>query len=136
LTSISEETQQLSKMLTQENELMQQLYVSIRQILKRINVSFNISPQQVPTRQNTRKIILNKEGQLMLFYENGKTHSGSLADYPPETVVAVLRAMMPKLIRIIRLQKSKIHRRISFFKRVKKELRNIVEAMTSKEKEM
>lgn len=129
LRSISEETSQLRESLIEENRLMNELSVSIKQIMQKINVSINIPPQNVPVKKKVKRVILNEEGNLMLVSENGKVHSAFLAEYPPRVVMAVLWVVIPKLAEVVVRYRKKVSKRIGFFRRLKKELKNVAKAV-------
>jgi hypothetical protein len=133
LKSINEETLQLSEFLVEESKLMKELCGSLRQILKRLNVSFNIPPQNLPLPKRVQKVILNEEGHLILVYEKGEVNSAFLAEYPPEIVMAALWIVMPELAKVVMLYRKKISTRVNFFGKVKKELKSVVKAITGKE---
>jgi len=133
LRSISEETLQLSEFLMEESKLMNELCISLKQILKKLNVSFDIPPNNVPIRKNVKKIILNEEGHLILVYEKGEVNSAFLAEYPPEIVMAALWVVMPELAKVVMLYRKKISTRVNFFGKVKKELKSVVKAIVGKE---
>jgi len=133
LKSISEETLQLSEFLMEENKLMDELCMSLKQILKKLNVSFNIPPQDIPLRKKVKKVILNEEGHLILVHEKGDVNSAFLAEYPPEIVMAVLWVVMPELAKVVMLYRKKISTRVNFFGKVKKELKGVVKAIVGKE---
>ncbi len=129
LKSINEETLQLSEFLMEENKIMDDLCMSLKQILKKLNVSFNIPPRDVPLRKKVKKVILNEEGHLILVYEKGEVYSAFLAEYPPEIVMAVLLVVMPEMAKVIMLYRKKISTRVNFFGRIKKELKGAVKAI-------
>ena len=129
LKSINEETLQLSEFLLEENKIMDDLCMSLKQILKKLNVSFNIPPSDVPLRKKVKKVILNEEGHLILVYEKGEVHSAFLAEYPPEIVMAVLLIVMPEMAKVIMLYRKKISTRVNFFGRIKRELKGAVKAI-------
>jgi len=129
LKSINEETLQLSEFLIEESKLMIDLCISLKQILKKLYVSFNIPPRNVPLRKRVKKVILNEEGHLILVYEKGEVNSAFLAEYPPEIVMAVLLIVMPELAKVIMLYRKKISTRVNFFGRVKKELKSVAKAI-------
>jgi len=133
LKNISEETLQLSEFLMEENKLMSDLCVSLKQILKKLNVSFNIPPQDLPIHKKVKKVILNEEGHLILIYEKGDVYSAFLAEYPPEIVMATLWIVMPELAKVVMLYRKKIGTRVNFFGKVKKELKGVVKAIVGKE---
>lgn len=133
LRSINEETLQLSEFLIEENKLTNELCMSLRQILKKLNVSFNIPPHDLPLRKKIKKVILNEEGHLILVYEKGEVNSAFLAEYPPEIVMATLWIIMPELAKVVMLYRKKISTRVNFFGKVKKELKSVVKAITGKE---
>lgn len=129
LKSISEETLQLSEFLIEEKNMVNELCVSLKQLLKKLNISFNIPPQNIPLRRKVKKVILNEEGHLILVHEKGEVNSAFLAEYPPEIVMAVLWVIMPELARAIMLYRKKISTRVNFFGKLKKELKSVVKAI-------
>ncbi len=135
LKSISEETLQLSEFLMEENKMTEEICLSLKQILKKLNVSFNIPPRDIPLRRNAKKIILNEEGHLILVYEKGEVHSAFLAEYPPEIVMAVLWVIMPEMAKVIMLYRKKISTRINFFGKIKKELKGAAKAIAGNKEE-
>jgi len=135
LRSINEETLQLSEFLMEENKLMSELCMSLKQILKKLNVSFNIPPRDIPFRKKVKKVILNEEGHLILVHEKDEVNSAFLAEYPPEIVMAVLWVVMPELAKVIMLYRKKISTRVNFFGKIKKELKNVVKAIVGSKEE-
>ncbi|MGC8895148.1 MAG: hypothetical protein ACP5LB_00055 [Candidatus Bathyarchaeia archaeon] len=135
LKSISEETLQLSEFLIEEKTLINELCVSIKHILKKLNVSFNIPPQNIPFRKKIKKVILNEEGHLILVHEKGEVNSAFLAEYPPEIVMAVLWVILPELAKVIMLYRKKISTRVNFFGKLKKELKGVAKAIVGGKEE-
>jgi hypothetical protein len=136
LTTISEETIQLSEFLLEEKKLIQELCMFLRQILKRLNMTFTIPLKAVPELQaKARKIVLNREGHLIVMYEKEKVNSRVLEDYPPEIVLSVVWNVIPELERSIKAYRKKISERVGIFERVRKELKNIQRAFSSSDKD-
>lgn len=136
LTTISEETIQLSEFLLEEKKLIRELCMFLRQILKRLNMTFNIPVKAIPELQITaKKIVLNKEGHLIIMYEKEKVTSKVLEDYSPEIVLTVIWNVIPELEKSIKAYRRKISERVSIFERIKKELKNIGQVFSSSERE-
>jgi len=114
--------------------LMTEVCTSLKQVLKKLNVSFNIPPKDIPIKKKIKKVILNEEGHLILVYEKGDVYSAFLAEYPPEIVMAVLWVLMPELAKVIMLYRKKISTRVNFFGKVKKELKSVVKAIIGDKK--
>ena len=129
LKIINEETLQLSEFLMEEDKLIKELCNSLKQVLKKLNVSFNIPSKDMPIKAKVKRVILNEECHLILVYEKGEVHSAFLAEYPPEIVMATLLVIMPELAKVIMLYRKKISARVSFFGKIKKELKNVVKAI-------
>lgn len=129
LRGISEETLRLREFLMEENRLVNELCVSIKQIMKKINVSFDIPPQKIPVEKKVERVILNEEGYLMLFSGKGEVSSAFLAEYPPGVVMAVLWVVMPKLTEVVVGYRKKVSKRVGFFRRLKKELKDIAKTV-------
>lgn len=136
LTTISEETIQLSEFLLEEKKLIQELCMFLRHILRRLNMTFNIPLKAVPELQaKARKIVLNKEGHLIVMYEKEKVSSKVLEDYPPEIVLSVIWNVIPELEKSIKNYRKKISERVSIFEKIKKELKNIHRVFSSSNRE-
>jgi uncharacterized coiled-coil protein SlyX len=136
LTTISEETIQLSEFLVEEKKLIQELCMFLRHILKRLNMTFNISLKAVPELQaKAKKIVLNREGHLIVMYEKDKVNSKVLEDYPPEIVLSVIWNVIPELEKSIKAYRKKISERVGIFERIRKELKNIYKVFSSSNKE-
>jgi hypothetical protein len=136
LTTISEETLQLSEFLLEEKKLIQELCMFLRQILRRLNMTFNIPLKAIPEMQEkAKKIVLNKEGHLIVMYEKDKINSKILEDYPPEIVLSVIWNVIPELEKSIKTYRRRISARVSIFERIKKELKNIHKVFTSSNRE-
>jgi hypothetical protein len=129
LKDISEETLQLREFLTEENRLMNELCVSIKQIMKKLDIAFDIPPRNIRVNKKIKRVILNEEGHLTFYYEKGEAHSAFLAEYPPEIVITVLWTVMPKLAKVVATYRKKIRSRISLFKKLKTELKTIAKAV-------
>ncbi|MCD6445728.1 hypothetical protein J7L49_02955 [Candidatus Bathyarchaeota archaeon] len=135
LRSINEETLQLSEFLMEEPKLINELCTSLKQILKKLNISFNLSPSSLPVKRKVKKVILNQDGHLIFVYEKEEVDSAFLAEYPPEIVMAVLWTVMPELAKVLTLYRKKVSVRINFFGRVKKELNGVAKAMLGTEQQ-
>lgn len=129
LKCISEETLQLRGFLTEENRLMNELCLSIKQIMKKLRVSFSIPPQNIQVKKKAKRVILKGDGHLMLVYEKGEVHSAFLAEYPPGVVMTVLWVVIPKLAEVVAEYRKKVSKRIGFFRKLKKELKSIAKAV-------
>jgi len=129
LTSINEETLQLSEFLMEESNLVNELCLSLKQILKQLKISFNLKVKHIPFHTSVKKVILNEEGHLIVVHEKDEVSSAFLADYSPEIVMAVLWDVLPELAKVMTLYRKKISTRVNFFGKVKKELKGIVKAM-------
>lgn len=136
LRGISEETLQLSEFLMEESKLMNELCTSLKQVLKKINVSFNIPQRDIPVKKKVKKVVLNEEGHLILVYERGEVYSAFLAEYPPEIVMAVLWSILPELAKVMTLYRKKISTRVNFFGKIKKELKSIAKAIVGGKKQL
>jgi uncharacterized coiled-coil protein SlyX len=131
LTTISEETIQLGELLVEEKKLIQELCTLLRHILKRLDMTFNLSLKAIPELQpKAKRIMLNKEGRLIVMYEKDKV-SKVLEDYPPEIVLSVIWNVIPELEKSMRAHRKKISERIRMFEKIKKELKNIQKVFSS-----
>ncbi|HDI07462.1 MAG TPA: hypothetical protein ENF76_03755 [Candidatus Bathyarchaeota archaeon] len=131
LQILDEETLQLSEFLMEEKNLTVELCTLLRHILKKLHISFNIPPKNVPLREKMKKVVLNEECHLIVMYEKGEVDSMFLAEYPPEIVMAVLWDVIPELAKAITIYRKKISTRVNFFGKLRKQLKNIFKAMVA-----
>jgi len=135
LSTINEETIQLSELLVEEKKLIQELCTLLRNILTRLDMTFDLSLRTIPELQpKAKKIVLNKEGSLILTYEKEKV-SRVLENYPPQIVLSVIWNVIPELEKSIRAYRRKIIERVSMLERIKKELKNIQKIFSSSNKD-
>jgi hypothetical protein len=131
LKVINEETLQLSEFLIEDIKLAQELCRLLRLILEHLNISFVISPKAIPNLEKIDRIILNKEGHLIFFYEKNKVKSKALEEYPPEIVLMVFLNIIPQLGRTLRLYRKKVDMRVNFFEKIYRELENTSRAFAT-----
>jgi hypothetical protein len=135
LMKLCEETLQLSQFLSEENKLINEICSSLRQVLKKLNISVVIPSQEIPSRERLKKAVLTEKAELVINKENNEKRSAFLADYPPEVVIAVLWVIMPELPRVIAKHKRKIIARGSFLKKAKKEIAAATKAIADEGEE-
>lgn len=131
LKRINEETLQLSEFLIEDKKLAQELCGLLREILKRLNLSFVISPSAIPTVEKVNQIILNQEGNLVSIYEKLKVDSKALETYPTEIILVVFLDIIPKLGSLLRSYRKKVGIRVNFFEKIYRELENVNRAFVS-----
>jgi len=130
LKNMNEETLQLNNFLAEEGKLISELCSSLKGILKKLNISLSIPRQDLPIQGKIKKVVLNQEGNLILTSESGEANSAYLAEYPPETVMAVLWIVIPALANSITRYRKRLSTRVNFFQGIKKELKNAARAIT------
>ena len=131
LMNLSEEILQLNGFMIKETGLIDDLSSSLKEILKKLRISFNIPQQDVLLARKARKIVLTEEAHLTVTYESGETNSAFLAEYPAEVVAATLWSVLPELKKSVTLRRKLLSTRISFFEGIKKELTNIARTITA-----
>jgi hypothetical protein len=129
LRNINDETLQLGDFLSKENMLVNELCRSLTEVLKKLDVSFNIPHQDIPSGKKAKKVILNEQGHLSITGEEGEVKSAFLAEYSPEVVMAVLWAVIPELAKVILLYRKRLSARVGFFEGIKKELKSVAKAI-------
>lgn len=133
LSVVNEESTQLSKFLADESKLVDEVCMALVTVIKRLGISFNIHPLDIPFRREVKKAVLNKDGKLVLTYDKDESHSAFLAEYPPEIIMAVLWVVIPELARAITTYRKKLSTRASFLEKVKKELRAVAKVIETEE---
>lgn len=135
LRHMNDESIKLSDFLATESKLINEVCLSVKEILRKLNISLNIAPQNIPLRKKAKKIVLNKESRLIVTNETGEVVSAFLAECPPEIVMAVLWVAIPELVRVMAVYRKKLSRRTSFFEGIKKELRSVAKTITGSKSE-
>ncbi len=135
LTAINEETLQLSEFLIEEKKLTDELCGLLTQTLRRLNISFYISPEYVAKLGEARQIKLNREGHLIIIRERDKVDSKLLSDYPPDIILTVAWVIIPELEKAMKAYRSRISKRVSLLEKIKQELKNIEKAFSPTEAE-
>ncbi len=133
LKSINEETLQLSEFLVEESKLVSELCISMKHVLEKLHISFNVPPENIPLHKKVKKLFLNEEGRLIIVDEKGEEQSAFLAEYSPEIVMAVLWDVIPQLAKAIMIYRKKLVSRVNFFANLKKELKSMVKTLAGKE---
>lgn len=133
LKIVNDESAQLSKFLTDEDKLTSDVCMALVMVLKKLHISFNIPPQDVPSRKNIKKVVLNEDGQLTITYEKDEKRTAFLAEYPPEIITAILWIVIPELAKAIAVYRQKLSTRANFFEKVKKELKTAAKAIEANE---
>ena len=136
LNTISEETIQLSEFLLEEKNLVRELCVLLRNVLKRLNMTFDIPLKAVPQMQpQAKRIMLNSEGHLIAMYDKDMVDSRVLEEYPPEIVLAVIWIVIPQLEKSMKAYRKRIGDRVGIFEMIRKQLKNIDKVFSSSSKD-
>lgn len=134
LENITVETSHLNEAMSEESKIINEVCLSLKEVLKKLHVSFSIPPQDISPQRRTRRVILNEEGNLVFVYENDQRHSAFLAEYPPEMVMSVLWVVIPELGKAVTTYRKKMNARANFFEKVKKELKVAAKTITGNDK--
>jgi len=125
LKVLSEETLQLSELIWQESKLTREFCALLKQVLKQLNMSFNLPVNVFPRGVKLQQVILNSEAHLILINDKNEVESRALEDYPSDVVFNLVSFIIPELGKSLGLHRQKISIRIDFFDRVNRELRNL-----------
>lgn len=130
LGDIERELRMLNKSLIKEREIINEVCDFVEKILGKLKMSLNIPIKKAPLFNNAHRLILDDKGHFIIFYENGKTYSAPLRNYPPNVIAHVLIAAMPEIAEAIADYRIKVDSRISLFHRIKKELKKFLDNLT------
>jgi len=130
LENITVETSQLNEAINEESKIIGEVCLSLKEVLTKLHVSFNIPPEDVPIKKETKKAILDEDCRLTLFHGNSEKYAAFLAEYPPQTVMAVLWVVIPELAEAVTIYRKKMSARASFFEKIKKELKVAANSIT------
>lgn len=136
LRIMNEETLQLSEFLLQEDKLIKELCVLLKQVLKQLNISFNLPPNVFPQTEKMQRVILNDEAHLILINNKNEVRSKALEDYPPHVIFNLVSVIIPELSKSLASYRKKISSRISFFERINQELRNVRNIFANRPKKL
>ena len=122
---ITEDARQLSEFLIAEENTIAHICKSLENILSELNLSVVIPQKAVPTVEKSKEIILNSQCHLIIVKEDGTVESKSLDRYAPETILAVVWALIPRLREEVSAYLRKVSVRLNFLGMIKEELKNI-----------
>ena len=122
---ITEDARQLSEYLTAEESAIEEVCKFLEKILSELRLSIVIPKKAVPAVKKSKEIILNSHCHLIIVRDDGSVESKSLDDYSPETILAVVWALIPRLREEVSAYLRKVSVRLNFLEMVKEELKNI-----------
>jgi len=125
MSVITEDARQLSEYLVAEENTIEHVCDFLERILSELNLSIVIPKEAVPTVKESKEIILNSQCHLIIVHRDGSVESKSLGRYPPEIILAVVCALVPRLKEEVSAYLRKVSVRLSFLEMIKEELRNI-----------
>jgi len=125
LKVLSEETLQLSELIWQESKLTREFCALLKQVLRQLNMSFNLPVNIFSQGAKLQQVILNSEAHLILINDKNEVESKALEDYPADVVFNLVSFIIPELGKSLSLYRQRISVRIEFFDRVNRELRNL-----------
>lgn len=134
LKIMNEETLQLSEFLLQEEKLIKELCVLLKQVLKQLNMSFNLPANVFPQTWKTQRIILNDEAHLIFVNNKNEVKSKALEDYPSQVILNVASFIIPELSRSLISYRKEISSRIGLFDRINQELRTLRNILANRPK--
>jgi hypothetical protein len=125
LKVITEDARQLTEYLTAESSMVNQICGYLSKILTELNLSVVLPQKTVPELDKAKELILNTQCLLVIVQKDGKVESKSLESYPPETILMVVWALIPRLREEVSLYMKKVSIRLNFLEMVNDELKNI-----------
>ena len=125
LKSLNEEALQLTEFRQEDKRLCNELCLLLRDSLRQLDISIEISAKALPFIQKAEKIILNTKGHLIIISKDKKIDSMTLEDYPPEVVLMVVWNIIPKLKLLIIEYTDKVKQRVEYFDRISRDLRSL-----------
>jgi hypothetical protein len=130
LQNMNSETSQLNEAVTQESRIIEEVCLSLKEVLTKLHVSFNIPPQDIPSDRGTKKAVLDEECKLTFTYGNDEKQTAFLAEYSPHLVMTVLWDVIPELAKAVTIYRKRMSARTNFFTKVKQELRAAAKSIT------
>jgi hypothetical protein len=136
LRILNEEALQLSEFFWQEEKMIKELCSLLKQVLRQLNLSFNLPAEVFPPLWKSQRILLNAEAHLILLNDKNEVTSKALEDYPPNIIFSVTSFVIPELSKFLASYRARINTRISFFDRVIQELKSIGKILTDRPKKL
>ena len=125
LKNLNEEALQLSEFLDQEEKLIKELCVLLRQVLGQLGISFSIPVTVVPSAWRSLRMYLNAEAHVISINDKNEVTSKALENYPPHVIFNIVTFILPELSKSLTAYRQKISLRIDLFDRMNQELRNL-----------
>jgi hypothetical protein len=125
LKVLSEETLQLSELIWQEAKLVREFCALLKQVLRQLNISFNLPVSTFPEGRKLQQVILNSEAHLILINDKNEVDSRALEEYSSDIVFNLVSFIIPELSKSLTLFRQRINVKIELFDRVNRELRNL-----------
>ena len=125
LRVITEDARQLSEYLNAESGMVNQICGYLSNILSELDLSVVLPQKTVPELDKAKELILNTQCHLIVVQKDGKVESKSLEKYPPETILMVVWALIPRLREEVSLYMKRVSVRLNFLEMVNEELKNI-----------
>jgi len=122
---ITEDARQLSEYLVAEENAVEEICKSLEKILSELDLSVVIPERSVPNVEKSKEIILNSQCHLIVVREDGAVESKSLNKYSPETILAVVWTVIPRLREEVNAYLRKVSVRLSFLEMIREELKSI-----------
>ena len=132
---IREDARQLSEYLIAEEKAINDVCSFLRRILSELGLSIVIPEKALPNMEKSRKIILNSECLLITVFDDGTVESRSLSNCPPETILAVLWALLPRLKDEVNAYLRRVSMRFNLLEALKEELKDIQRPFIHEEEE-
>ncbi len=131
LRIINEETLQLSEFLLQEEKLIEELCVLLKNVLKQLNMSVNVPSNVFLQTWKVQRIILNEEAHLIFIINENEVKSKALEDCPPQVILNIALCIIPELSKLLTYYRKNISSRIEIFDRIVQEIGNIPNAFSN-----
>ena len=125
LRVITEDARQLSEYLNAESGMVNQICGYLSKILSELDLSVVLPQKTVPELDKAKELILNTQCHLIVVQKDGKVESKSLEKCPPETILMVVWALIPRLREEVSLYMKRVSVRLNFLEMVNEELKNI-----------
>lgn len=125
LRVLSEETLQLSELIWQEAKLTREFCALLKQVLRQLNMSFNLPVNIFSEGRKLQQVILNPEAHLILINDKNEVESKALEDYSPNIIYNLVSFIIPELAKSLALNRQRLNVRIELFDKVNRELRNL-----------
>ena len=132
LKTVHGEIAQISELRSEEKKLIGEFRQIMQGILGFIDATINVPVHIFPKRErHLKEVWFNKEGLLIMLYEDQSMNSVSLEKFSPKVVVEIARHIVSETIKASNHRRDEAFKRVNLFEQINREARKINQQVLS-----